>query len=167
MRRCLLAVAFSAILLAGSLSMAQNPGKRSEKVRTSSPYAELAKAPEKAQARPNPLQDDLEAVSAGRVLFEDHCAECHGFSGERGKHGPNLRVPEVQNATPGTLFWVLSGGVVRKGMPVWSRLPEAQRWQLVRYLKSLGVNDALTPAEGRPKDATGYPGIGTTNRAVE
>jgi hypothetical protein len=47
--------------------------------------------------------------------------------------------PEVQNATPGTLFWLLTGGVVRKGMPVWSKLPEAQRWQLVRYLKSLGV----------------------------
>jgi hypothetical protein len=25
-------------------------------------------------------------------------------------------------------------------MPVWSRLPEPQRWQLVSYIKSLGVS---------------------------
>jgi hypothetical protein len=36
---------------------------------------------------------------------------------------------------------------VRKGMPVWSRLPEPQRWQLVRYLKSLGIAEASRPAK--------------------
>jgi mono/diheme cytochrome c family protein len=60
-----------------------------------------------------------------------------------GKKGPNLRDPEVQNATVGTLFWLLTNGVAWKGMPVWSKLPEAQRWQLVRYLKSLGGNDGF------------------------
>jgi hypothetical protein len=34
----------------------------------------------------------------------------------------------------------LTNGVVRRGMPVWSKLPEPQRWQLVTYLKSLGVS---------------------------
>jgi len=102
-------------------------------------YAELARAPEKARNRSNPLENDSEAVAAGRLLFEDHCAECHGDKAEGGKKGPNLRAPEVQNSTPGTLFWLLTNGVVRKGMPVWSKLPEPQRWQLVRYLKSLGV----------------------------
>jgi|CZKR01.1.fsa_nt_gi hypothetical protein len=38
---------------------------------------------------------------------------------------------------PGTLFWLLTNGVVRHGMPVWSKLPELQRWQLVRFIKSL------------------------------
>jgi mono/diheme cytochrome c family protein len=145
MKRYLTALAFGSVLLAGSLSWAQNQ-KEIEKtdVRNSHRYSELTKAPERARLRPNPLQDDPEAIAAGRILFEDHCEECHGSSGERGKHGPNLRVPEVQNATSGTLFWLLSGGVVRKGMPVWSKLPEAQRWQLVRYLKSLGINEIPT-----------------------
>jgi len=101
-------------------------------------YAELQKAPEKARNRANPLQNDREAVAAGSVLFEQHCAECHGNAAEGSRKAPSLLVPEVQNATPGTLFWVITNGVVRKKMPVWSKLPEPQRWQLVRYIKSLG-----------------------------
>src|SRR5258707_9239283 len=125
MKRFWIALGGCLALLAGSRSWAQNQ-KEIEKreLRNSHLYSELTKAPERARARPNPLQEDPEAVAAGRILFEDHCLECHGSSGEKGKHGPNLRVPEVQNATAGTLFWLLSGGVVRKGMPVWSKLPE-------------------------------------------
>jgi mono/diheme cytochrome c family protein len=100
-------------------------------------YAELAKAPEKARIRPNPLESDPQAVAAGKLLFADHCAECHGDDGKGARKGPSLRAPEVQSATPGTLFWILTNGVVRKKMPSWSKLPEPQRWQLVRYLKTL------------------------------
>ena len=109
-------------------------------------YAELGKAPEKARNRANPLAHDPEAAAAGRLLFEDHCAECHGHNAGGGKKGPSLRAPEVQNAPSGAIFWLLTNGVVRKGMPVWSRLPEPQRWQLVRYLKSLGIAEASPPA---------------------
>ena len=101
-------------------------------------YAELNKAPEKARARRNPLESDPDSHAAGKYLFEDHCAECHGDTAEGGKKGPSLRADEVQNASPGTIFWVLTNGVVRRGMPVWSKLPEPQRWQLVTYIKSLG-----------------------------
>jgi mono/diheme cytochrome c family protein len=101
-------------------------------------YAELQKAPEKARKRTNPLQNDPEAVAAGAILFEQHCAECHGDAAQGGKKAPSLRAVEVQGATPGAIFWILTNGVVRKGMPVWSKLPEPQRWQLVRYIKSLG-----------------------------
>ncbi len=52
-------------------------------------------------------------------------------------HGANLVREEVRQASPGTLFWILTNGVVRRGMPVWSKLPEPQRWQLVTYLRSL------------------------------
>jgi mono/diheme cytochrome c family protein len=103
-------------------------------------YAELSKAPEKARAKRNPFEKDPEAVAAGRNLFEQHCAECHGDSAEGGKKGPSLRAREVQEAPPGSIFWILTNGVVRHGMPVWSKLPEPRRWQLVSYLKSLGVS---------------------------
>ena len=101
-------------------------------------YAELQKAPEKARNRANPLQNDPDAVAAGAILFEQHCAECHGNTAEGSRKAPSLLVPEVQSSTQGTLFWLLTNGVVRKKMPVWSKLPEPQRWQLVRYIKSLG-----------------------------
>lgn len=116
-------------------------------------YEEVSKAPEKARAKRNPLERDPEAVTAGRILFEQRCAECHGESGEGGKKGPSLRVPEIQNAEPGAIFWVLTNGVVRKGMPVWSKLPEPQRWQLVSYIKSLGV----APAKPETTAATANP----------
>jgi mono/diheme cytochrome c family protein len=136
-------------LLVTSLGLAQEQKAAAKRESRSSTYSELFKAPERARARRNPLQDDAEAVAAGKILFEDHCQECHGSSGQNGKHGPNLRVPAVQNASPGTLFWLLSGGVVRKGMPVWSKLPEAQRWQLVRYIKSLGIDEMPTLSGNR------------------
>jgi mono/diheme cytochrome c family protein len=109
---------------------------------TSSPanasiYAVLAKAPKKAVSRHNPFENDRDAIPAGAKLFDMHCAECHGEMAEGGKKAPSLLSHEVQQATPGTLFWVLTNGVVRSGMPVWSKLPEPQRWQLVSYIKSL------------------------------
>jgi mono/diheme cytochrome c family protein len=138
----------SAVLLAASLAF----GRQRERAvsdrparRDSSVYAELASAPEKARLKANPLERDSGSVSAGQVLFQRHCAECHGEAAE-GKKGPSLRVPEVQNATPGALFWLLTNGVVRRGMPVWSRLPEPRRWQLVAYIKSLEAK----PADPRP-----------------
>lgn len=103
-------------------------------------YTDLANVPEKARTRRDPLAGDPDAVVAGEKLFEQHCAECHGATaegGKGGKKGPSLRAVEVQDATPGTLFWVLTNGVVRRGMPVWSKLPEPQRWQIVRFLKTL------------------------------
>ncbi len=113
-------------------------------------YAELAKAPEKARAKRNPMEKDPEAVGAGRNLFEQHCAKCHGNAAQGGKKGPSLRAAEVQNAEPGAIFWVLTNGVVRRGMPVWSKLPEPQRWQLVSYIKSLGAAPAKEESLPRP-----------------
>src|SRR6202162_232340 len=121
-------------------------------------YAELAKAPRKAAARRNPLEADPDAVAAGANLFDQHCAECHGEMAQGGKKGPSLRADSVQQATPGALFWVLTNGVVRRGMPVWSKLPEPQRWQLVTYIKSLGsaapvpANSELEKSSPSPTD---------------
>jgi mono/diheme cytochrome c family protein len=123
-------------------------------------YDELTKAPDKARTKRNPMEKDPEAVAAGRNLFEQHCAECHGDAAQGGKKGPSLRATEVQNAQAGAIFWVLTNGVVRKGMPVWSKLPEPQRWQLVSFIKSLGVG----PAKEEPTTAAKPQTMGSTSR---
>ena len=143
MKAAAAALAVSASFLAVSVVLAQTRSTDKPPVGAAPKYdpaiyAELQKAPEKARNRANPLQNDADAVAAGAILFEQHCAECHGDAAQGGKKGPNLRAVEVQGATPGAIFWILTNGVVRKGMPVWSKLPEPQRWQLVRYIKSLG-----------------------------
>jgi len=139
----IVALTVCAFFLAVSILFAQNPSPDKQPAGGAHQYnpeiyAELQKAPEKARNRANPLQNDPEAVAAGAILFEQHCAECHGNTAEGSRKAPSLLAPEVQNATPGTLFWVITNGVVRKKMPVWSKLPEPQRWQLVRFIKSLG-----------------------------
>jgi len=138
----------SAIVLVLTLAMATAQTNSASK--DSSVYAELSKAPAKAVARRNPLEADPEAVAAGGKLFAQHCAECHGDTADGGKKGPSLRAAEVQQATPGSLFWLLTNGVVRRGMPVWSKLPEPQRWQLVSYIKSLTPASQSEPSAERP-----------------
>ncbi len=138
------------MLLVVLLTIALAAGQRAKATPASkgnSVYAELAKAPRKAAARPNPLATDPEAVAAGAKLFDLHCAECHGAMAEGGKKAPSLLALAVQQATPGAIFWLLTNGVVRRGMPVWSKLPEPQRWQLVSYIKSL--TPLPTPADGQ------------------
>jgi mono/diheme cytochrome c family protein len=121
-----------------------------EKTEPTSVYDELEKAPAKYRAKANPLAKEKDAGAAGKVLFEEHCAECHGENALGTKKAPSLRAREVQEAPPGTLFWILTNGIVRKGMPVWSKLPEPQRWQLVTFVQSLGPVESTenkTPAK--------------------
>jgi len=129
-----------AALLGSSLAFGQHEKRTAPSYKADAlVYAELAKAPDKARAKRNPLENDPDAVAAGKNLFEQHCSECHGNAAYGTEKAPTLRAEEVQSATPGAIFWILTNGVVRRGMPVWSKLPEPQRWQLVSFIKSLGA----------------------------
>ena len=90
--------------------------------------------------RTNPYSGQANAVAAGARLFADHCAKCHGEDALGHGKRPSLRTTEVQDATDGEIFWILKNGFVKKGMPSWSSLPDPSRWQLVTYVKSLGVS---------------------------
>jgi len=131
------AIVAIALIAFGTLrGLAQTDETDANKIRQTN-YAALHEAPAKAQARKNPFEGDARAVVVGAKLFEQHCAECHGSMADGTRKGPTLLHEEVREATPGALFWLLTNGVVRKGMPVWSKLPEPQRWQLVTFLRSL------------------------------
>lgn len=108
---------------------------------TSSAAAErpsgVAAAPPTAAARRNPYEGDREAIGAGRKLYDMQCARCHGERGEGAGHAPSLLSKEMRRASPGALFWFLTNGDLRRGMPAWSRLSEPRRWQIVAFLKTL------------------------------
>jgi mono/diheme cytochrome c family protein len=155
MKKYVATIAVSFVLLPASIAIAQRDKAAAHEYKDDPLiYAELSKAPQKARAKRNPLQKDPDAVAAGRNLFEQHCTECHGNSAEGGRKGPSLRAEEVQNAEPGAIFWILSNGVVWRGMPVWSKLPEPQRWQLVSYIKSLGVANVTSAVTPSPKSTS-------------
>ena len=140
MKAFIAALSMTAVLLEVSCAFGQNEKSAPSGYKADAlVYAELAKAPDKAKARRNPMETNSEAVAAGQNLFEQHCSECHGNDAYGTKKAPSLRADEVQNAPPGAIFWILTNGVVRRGMPVWSKLPEPQRWQLVTFIKSLGA----------------------------
>jgi mono/diheme cytochrome c family protein len=147
----LLVGAFVVIVVLGFTQDAktQNAGSPAKADRQTHDYAELARVPEKARGRRNPMETDPEAVVAGKKLFEQHCAECHGSDAGGSKKAPSLLANEIQQATPGTLFWIISNGVVRRGMPVWSKLPEPQRWQVVLFLRTLKAAEESTPAASK------------------
>ena len=134
-------IAVAIIGLTVSLALTQmNENERQKHGR--SVYAALADAPEAARARKNPFEGNAREAAAGGKLFEEHCSDCHGKKAGGTRRGPSLLREEVQQATPGTLFWTLTNGVVWRGMPVWSKLPEPERWQIVTFLKSLRAGEA-------------------------
>jgi len=103
--------------------------------------------PQAAIGRANPLANNSDAVGGGRKLFLRECSECHGQEGSGRKHAADLLLPEVQKQTDGALFWKITNGNARHGMPSFGRLPERQRWQLVLYLRQLELSaSATTPA---------------------
>ena len=98
----------------------------------------LAKVPAGDHQRTNPYEGQPDAIAAGRNIFEEHCAKCHGQNAEGIKKRPSLRTARVQQqATEGDLHWLLVNGSMKKGMPSWAKLPDPQLWQLVSYLRSL------------------------------
>jgi len=94
-------------------------------------------APPSAAARVNPLTDREEVASGGAKIYRQRCATCHGDSGEGRAKAPSLHDAAVQAQTDGALFWKISSGNSRAGMPAFSLLPEPQRWQLVMHVRAL------------------------------
>jgi mono/diheme cytochrome c family protein len=97
----------------------------------------IAQAPAKARAAKNPYEGQPDAVRAGEKLYRQKCAECHGDDAKGIGNAANLRMPDVQNATPGELAWFLRNGNIAHGMPPWAGIPVERRWQIVTYLKTL------------------------------
>lgn len=94
--------------------------------------------PAKDHARVNPVAGNTQAIEAGHQIYLAHCAECHQADARGdGKKKPSLVTPSVRDATDGDLEWFLRQGDLRHGMPSWSSLPQAQRWDIVAYLRSL------------------------------
>lgn len=126
--------ALGAVVVAGALWITgQSRGPQGEE----GPAAELRRAPPSTRSLKNPFTGQPDAIAAGKKLFERHCAQCHGTNARGQDNAPDLHSQEIRNAPPGSLFWVLRNGRIRKGMPSWSRLPDQQIWQLVTYLQTL------------------------------
>jgi mono/diheme cytochrome c family protein len=93
-------------------------------------------APARQAARTNPLAGRAGVERGGARLFHERCSACHGETAHGTNRGPSLMTARVQAQSDGALFWKISSGNTRTGMPTFSFLPELQRWQLVTHLRA-------------------------------
>jgi glucose/arabinose dehydrogenase len=103
-------------------------------------------APLSADDVRNPYTTQAGAVQAGKALYVEHCAGCHGTSAQGNGNVPPLASAQVKKASPGALFWFISKGDIDGGMPAWNSLPEQQRWNLVSFVQSLDVASNMETA---------------------
>ena len=104
-----------------------------------------------ARAVPAGLFGDAGQVAAGKTIFRDKCASCHGHADEGRSPradffqppAPDFTAPNYRTSDPAYLFWRIETGktvepYLSQGsvMPAWSGLPEQEIWALVAYLKS-------------------------------
>ncbi|HEX4322484.1 MAG TPA: cytochrome c [Acidobacteriaceae bacterium] len=97
----------------------------------------LHRVPDEDRVRVNPLAHQPQAEAAGKALFAENCAKCHGADANGRTTRPSLRSPRIRRAADGELAWMLRNGNPYKGMPQWGMLPEQQRWQIIAYLRTL------------------------------
>ena len=100
----------------------------------------LHRVPDEDHARRNPVAGQPAAAEAGKVIFEQNCAKCHGAEADGLHNRPSLRTERIRKATDGDLAWMLKNGNPYKGMPPWSSLPEQQRWQVIAYIRTLPIS---------------------------
>jgi mono/diheme cytochrome c family protein len=98
----------------------------------------------------NPVPLTVDSIAAGRGLYEQTCAACHGVSARGG--GPDAFTTQVPPAdllsghldqhSDGDIYTWISGGLPG-GMPAWQgKLSEAQMWDLVNFLRAINTGQA-------------------------
>ncbi len=114
-------------------------------------------APDAAKLLHDPYEGAADKA-AGKRLYDIHCASCHGRNAQGSGDVPALVDGVLESVAPGELFWFITQGEPQKGMPSAGNLPEPERWQVVSYLKALGLPQTASSGAGDPT-------LGTTHTA--
>jgi peroxiredoxin len=80
------------------------------------------------------------------TTYRERCAACHGATGagsESTRRVPDdLLGPPASRRLVGDLFWLVTHGIPGRGMPEFeSGLGEAQRWNVINFIRALGAAD--------------------------
>jgi len=100
--------------------------------------------PPDARALANPIPANATSIAAGKAIYDDRCAECHGNAGDgNGSKSMRYRVKPanftdaavMETRTDGELYWKITTG--RKPMPSFeTKLSDEERWMLVDYIRT-------------------------------
>jgi len=109
--------------------------------------------PEEAKKVKNPVPSSPASVAAGKTLYRDDCAQCHGEQGKGDGPEADMYDPKptdisdahmMSEMTDGEIFYKISEG--RRPMPSFKKkLTEEQRWQIVNFVRTLAPKLAPAP----------------------
>jgi len=121
-------------------------------------YAPLPGTVDSMSGLANPVAADARSLDNGRMFYSINCAVCHGDLGDaNGKmkqlnpaygYSPSLMTESARGRSDGYIWGMLRNG--RASMPAYARIEEADRWDVVNYVRALQAGTAITGAHGMP-----------------
>jgi len=80
------------------------------------------------------------------AVYRQHCAICHGATGAGDgtamRASVDLRSAPTSRRHAGEIFWLVGHGIPGRGMPRFdNRLGEAQRWDVINFIRTLVAPD--------------------------
>ena len=100
-------------------------------------------APASAKTMKNPYAG--QQLDSAKAAYHVRCANCHGENGEGSGNIPALASGPTQSARDGELFWYITKGDVKNGMPSWETITPEERWQIVSFLRVLAGSKPASP----------------------
>ena len=115
-------------------------------------YAQTPGGNVTARAVKNPVAATPVSVTAGAAAYKKYCAFCHGVDAKgngplapKDSNPPNLVDAEwTHGSTDGEIFQLISGGAgpTSKMVAFKGKMPDPDLWNIVNYLRSLGLKTA-------------------------
>jgi copper transport protein len=110
-------------------------------------------------ANPVPVSND--SVGAGKALYMQNCAVCHGDTGHGDGPAAKGLNPQPVDLTvhvglhaDGVLWGWITNGIPRTAMPAWKdKLSDTERWEIVDFLRTDFQTSALLGPSQQPDNA--------------
>ncbi len=113
--------------------------------------AAFAQRPNRPADKANPLGHTPDVVEKGRQLYNSSCTMCHGLEGTAGDRGPALAATRrYLRSGNAQIFAAIKDGIAGTLMPP-TRLPDADIWRIVAYIRSLRATAADEFVQGDVK----------------
>lgn len=138
-------------------------------------YAALPATLDSMRGYANPAAADARSLENGRKNYQINCAVCHGMAGDGNgtikrvnpayAWSPSLQTPQAKGYPDGYIYGMIRNG--RGSMPTYNRIEEADRWDVVNYLRALQAGTADTSLVGYPgENGATVPGPSATAPTV-
>lgn len=121
-------------------------------------YAPTLNAVDSMSGLANPVPADERSLANGRMQYQINCTVCHGDLGDANGsmkalnpaygYSPSLLLPSAVGRSDGYIWGIMRNG--RGIMPSYARIEEADRWDVVNYVRALQAGTAITGPLGMP-----------------